>query len=74
MTCIVLPSFILVSYQKEKNNCVFDILCIALVIIEKEGEGNSVEEISIYAGNAATRPWKVWLMRDLFLDFLPWEI
>jgi len=51
--------------------CGFDILCIAVVIIEGERGGNNVKEISNYAGNAARRPRKVWLMCDLSLDFLP---
>lgn len=50
---------------------VFDILCIAVLIIKRERGESDVKEISIYAGNAATRPRKVWLMRDLSLDFLP---
>lgn len=49
----------------------FDIFCIAVVIIEREREENNVKEISIYAGNAAPGPRKVWLMCDLSLDFLP---
>lgn len=49
-------------------------LCVLIFLHHcsvSEREENNVKENSIYAGNAATRPRKVWLVRDLSLDFLP---
>lgn len=59
-------------HTRKKRNVCFLYFMHHCSDYRKGGGGvDNVKEFSIYAGNAATRPRKVWLMCDLSLDFLP---